>query len=192
VLMGLAMAGMLLPGLKIFWTGGWQVVFALGAVGFAWPAVQELRTSKAACDRPRHHHVQHVLACGAMLYMLADARPGAAASGSGMDGMVSRAAPFPTLALVLAIGLLGYVIWTADRLTSLAPVAALAARASVLRRIPASNGVMSDQADPVQLPGTAGPAGVWQIGPVPLSPRLAACCEIVMGVTMGYMLIMML
>jgi hypothetical protein len=27
---------------------------------------------------------------------------------------------------------------------------------------------------------------------VPLSPRLAACCEIAMGVTMGYMLILML
>jgi len=26
----------------------------------------------------------------------------------------------------------------------------------------------------------------------PLSPRLAACCEIVMGVTMGYMLIVLL
>jgi hypothetical protein len=27
---------------------------------------------------------------------------------------------------------------------------------------------------------------------VPLSPRLAACCEIAMGVTMGYALILML
>jgi hypothetical protein len=27
---------------------------------------------------------------------------------------------------------------------------------------------------------------------VPLSPRLAVCCEITMGVTMGYMLILML
>jgi hypothetical protein len=26
----------------------------------------------------------------------------------------------------------------------------------------------------------------------PMSPRLAACCEIVMGLTMGYMLITML
>ena len=26
----------------------------------------------------------------------------------------------------------------------------------------------------------------------PVSPRLAACCEIVMGITMGYMLILML
>jgi hypothetical protein len=27
---------------------------------------------------------------------------------------------------------------------------------------------------------------------VPMSPRLSACCEIAMGVTMGYMLIAML
>ena len=41
----------------------------------------------------------------------------------------------------------------------------------------------------------AGPAGAGRSRPLddtPLSPRLAACCEIVMGLTMGYMLILML
>ena len=47
-----------------------------------------------------------------------------------MSGMAGGAAHFPTLALVLALALIGYVVWTADRLSSLAPVAALAARSA--------------------------------------------------------------
>jgi hypothetical protein len=62
---------------------------------------------------------------------------------------------------VLALALVGYAIWTTDRLTSLAPVAATGA----------------------QVRTVTGP---------PVSQRLAACCDIVMGLTMGYMLIVML
>ena len=54
----------------------------------------------------------------------------AAAGGSAMSGMAGGAAHFRTLALVLAFALFGYVVWTADRLSSLAPVAALAARSA--------------------------------------------------------------
>ena len=45
-----------------------------------------------------------------------------------MGGMAGGAAHFRTLALLLAFALFGYVVWNADRLSSLAPVAALAAR----------------------------------------------------------------
>ena len=41
-------------------------------------------------------------------------------------------------------------------------------------------------------PGGDAAARPWPRRGVPLSPRLAACCEIVMGITMGYMLIVML
>ena len=78
------------------------------------------------------HHLQHLLACGAMLYMyLAVATVAkAAAGGSAMGGMAAGGAHFRTLALVLALALFGYVVWTVDRLSSLAPVAALAARSA--------------------------------------------------------------
>jgi hypothetical protein len=191
VLMGVAMAGMLVPRLRIFWTGGWEVVFGVAAVGFAWLAVRDLRIQKPECDRPRHHHFQHVLASAAMVYMLA-AMPSASAasSGSGMAGMAGGAARFPTLALVFALALFGYVIWTADRLTSLAPVAAAAAvRTPATGLIPAAAGAATAEAEPARPPG---PAAAQSRGPAPLSPRLAACCEIAMGVTMGYMLILML
>ena len=131
VLMGVAMAGMLVPRLRVFWTGGWEVIFAVGVAWFGWLAIREFRGRPTVGGRPGHH-LQHVLACGAMLYMyLAVATVvKAAAGGAAMGGMAAGGAHFRTLALVLAVALIGYVVWTADRLSSLAPVAALAARSA--------------------------------------------------------------
>ena len=131
VLMGVAMAGMLVPRLRVFWTGGWEVVFAVGAAWFGWLAIREFRGRPTVGGRPGHH-LQHVLACGAMLYMYLAVATVAkvAAGGSAMGGMAAGGAHFRTLALVLAMALLGYVVWTVDRLSSLAPVAALAARSA--------------------------------------------------------------
>jgi hypothetical protein len=129
-----------------------------------------------------------------MLYMFLAAASvaKAKASGSGMSGMAADAAHFPTLALVLAFALFGYVVWNADRLSSLAPVAALAARAvpvPVLAGAGAGGGTsFADGEDAPSTPKPQAPAGRR----VPLSPRLAVCCEIAMGVTMGYMLILVL
>jgi hypothetical protein len=81
-------------------------------------------------------------------------------------------------------------VWTADRFSSLAPVAALRAnQAPAVALAPAlaaasaaGSGDAQSASQSEAEPGTR----------VPLSPRLAACCEIAMGVTMGYMLILML
>jgi hypothetical protein len=192
VLMGVAMAGMLVPRLRIFWTGGWEVVFGAATVGFAALVVREFRTARSACGRPRHHHMQHVLACAAMVYMLAAATTAARAgsTGSGMGGMAGGAAHFPTLALALALGLFGYVIWTTDRLTALAPVAAVVTASAPAQHLVATGG--NTAAAGVSTPSHSGPAQLSDTRQRPLSPRLAACCEIAMGVTMGYMLILML
>jgi len=196
VLMGVAMAGMLVPRLRVFWTGGWEVVFAAGAAWFGWLAIREFRGRPTAGGRPGHH-LQHVLACGAMLYMFLAAATvaKAAAGGSAMSGMAAGAAHFRTLALVLAFALFGYVVWTADRLSSLAPVAALAARSApvpVLAGAGTAGGASIVAAGGEGTPGDDGQAPAGQSRQAPLSPRLAACCEIAMGVTMGYMLILML
>ena len=195
--MGVAMAGMLVPRLRVFWAGGWEVIFGAATLWFGWLAVREYRR-RTALGRFRPHHAQHALGCAAMVYMFAAVTTTVrAASDAGLGGM-GGGARFPTLALVLALVLFGYVVWTADRLPALARVSSLAARAAAA--VPAA-------AVPVGAPGpsgggpaAAGPAGdcpaaagsgsAWS-GP-PLSPRLAACCEIAMGVTMGYALILML
>jgi hypothetical protein len=165
VLMGVAMAGMLVPRLRLLWTGGWEIIFAVSAVVFAW------RIARGARNRSGHD-AQHLLGCAAMLYMLALLAPLAARTGPpgpAAPGMPGSAAPGSAVPLVLAVALLGCVVWTADRMSSMAPVAELAARGSGL---PAGPGMAA--------------------APVPLSPRLSACCEIATGVTMGYMLITML
>jgi hypothetical protein len=198
VLMGVAMAGMLVPRLRVFWAGGWEVVFGLATVWFAWLALREYR-HRAALGQFRPHHLQHVLGCGAMVYMFAAVTK--VAPGSAMSGMGSGAGRFPTLALVLALALFGYVIWTADRLPGIAPVSALAARVTpALAAGPALSGSvnpasLTTPASPAAagfLDGGCGGSGSGRFSLPPLSPRLAACCEIAMGVTMGYALILML
>ena len=132
----------------------------------------------------------------------------AAAGGAAMGGMAAGGAHFRTLALVLAVALLGYVIWTVDRLSSLAPVAALAARSApvpVLAGAVAGGGASladaggegadsegADSEGPGSTPRDDGQASAGPDRRVPLSPRLAVCCEIAMGVTMGYVLILLL
>ena len=183
VLMGIAMAGMLVPSLRVFRAGGWEIVFGAGALYFGGLAAREFRGMRTPAGPPGHH-LQHVVGCAAMVYMLAaagghsmggtggpgSAQPAAAAAGPGGAAMSGTAGAggghVPTLALVFSLVLFGFVVWTTDRLTSLAPVAALA--------------------------GRPGPAAAHRVRAVPLSPRLAACCDIAMGITMGYTLIVML
>ncbi len=216
VVMGIAMAGMLVPRLRVFWSGGWEVVFAAAAAWFAWHAIRGLRSPAAARRQHAHHHAQHLLACLATLSMLLAVRTAAAAHGripaTGMSGSSAR---LPTLALVLAVALIGYVIWATDGLTSLAPVSAGPAFLPVPARAAAVGGGTSfsrlaDGAAAASSGASAASSGASAASSatlsahqaqgaerqpaerVPVSPRLAACCEIAMGVTMGYMLILML
>jgi hypothetical protein len=179
VLMGVAMTGMLLPQLRVLPAVGWEAVFGVATAVFGW----RLLASRAR--RPAHQ-VQHLLGCAAMLYMLpAAASQRIASTSPGLDTMTS-AARFPTLALILACCVLGYVVWTADRIPSLSRVAAVAAMSPA----PLAAGLTAGSA-PAAPKVTASGSDRARRG-VPLSPRLAACCEIAMGLTMGYMLVMML
>ena len=116
ILMGVAMAGMLVPRLNPFWDSGWEIIFAATVAWFGFQTVRGYRDEPAVGQRWVAHHLQHVVACGAMLYMflaVAPARAGSSGSGMAMGGSGSMTT-FPTLALVLTLALVGYVIWTAD------------------------------------------------------------------------------
>jgi hypothetical protein len=201
MVMGVAMAGMLVPRIDPLWGSAWAVVFGAAAAWFGWRVFQGYRLGRP--DKFAHaSHVPHLVMSGAMVYMLVASPkpgpgPGSAGSGATMGGPAGGAAHFPLAALVLALFMLGYVMWVADRLPALAPVRTLiiTAHAMTAGLYPAAGGgapVPLVAAEGSRAAALASPDRADRGLPVPLSPRLAACCEIAMGVTMGYMLITML
>jgi hypothetical protein len=176
VVMGVAMAGMLTPALSFAPKALWLTVFAAGG---AWFGGQFLRTRRGQAAGPWRcpHPLPHLIECAAMVFMFALpatalSATGAAATGpagGGMGGMgtalTGAAAGFSPLTLLLAVFMVGYVMWLGNNLP--APAVATA----------------------------TGPTGTVTAGTARtgfLAPRCAACCKIAMGVTMGYMLIMLL
>ena len=105
-------------------------------------------------------------------------------------GGPAAAGRFPLLALVLAVFMVGYVMWQADRLPALAQ---RQHRAPRLPR-PVTTLALRTTADvkPASQPAATRPDPAPSPAPRVLSPRLAACCQIAMAVTMGYMLILLL
>jgi Domain of unknown function (DUF5134) len=128
-LMGVAMAGMLEPAVGPVPGLVWRVVFAMAAAWFGGQAIRA-RVRKRDAGRPAQepggwrsaHPAPHSVESVAMVYMLTPAGSaghGAAMASMAMPGMAGAApAANPAVAVVLALFLLGYIVWTADRMTS--------------------------------------------------------------------------
>jgi Domain of unknown function (DUF5134) len=190
VLMGVAMAGMLEPRLTPVPVIAWRVVFAAAAAWFAWQAMRrDRRATEARCAHPAAHAVE----CVAMVYMLlpVGSWPSGHSTGMTMPGMnQGTAIGNPALTLVLALFMLGYVLWAIDRLAHLSRTPA---QATAGLPTPGS----SSQAVRIMpvIPGTAALAATTYPYPAAgavLAPRLAVSYKIAMAITMGYMLITML
>ena len=124
VVMGVAMAGMLVTGLRFLPAGIWEAVFAAAAGWFAWRFVRVRRgapLSQWRCPQPGPHLVE----CGAMLYMYLALPAVAVAAKGAVGGMAATGARFSFLALVLALFMFGYVVRVGDRLTAQAPALAV-------------------------------------------------------------------
>ncbi len=229
--MGVAMAGMLVDWLNPLPDRVWAVMFGVAAGWFGWRTWGGRRAGASATgdgQPPQHHAVPHVVMCGAMVYMLLSPHAGTPGPGAGIAmGGPAAAGGFPLLALVLAVFMVGYVMWQADHLPAAARPAPRTgspmARGGTGRAVtPAAGSGLAPRprvasgGGPATVAAAApagpaathtGPAGPPPAGPPPagppppglaarpglrpLSPRLAACCQIAMGVTMGYMLILM-
>jgi len=166
VVMGVAMAGMLVSGLRTLPSAIWEVVFAAGA---AWFGYRMLRARRGAQPSPwrSSHPLPHLVECGAMVFMFLILPAAAATRGMTMTAAESR---FSFLTLPLAVFLFGYVVWIGDRVALHAPAPAPAPALALA---------------PALATGSAAT-------PYYLAPRCAAICKITMGITMGYMLILML
>ena len=114
-----------------------------------------------------------------------------------MAGMGVSAGPsgsFPVLAIVLALFMLGHLVWTTDRLASLVRAGIAAAgpgrsggrRSPAVVPVPVTAHAAGDAGTPAAGTRRSGQAG----GPV-LAPGLATCSKLAMSIAMGYMLILM-
>jgi len=173
VIMGVAMAGMLVSGLRTLPSTIWEVVFAAAAVWFGYRMLQARRGAQSSpwCSS---HPLPHLVECAAMVFMflILPAAAGAATSSVSMT-MTATESRFSFLTLPLAVYLFGYVVWLGDRVTLHVPALALAAPAGDTRpAIGSGSGFVATQSY--------------------LAPRCATICKITMGITMGYMLILML
>jgi len=205
VVMGVAMAGMLLPRLSPVPATAWEAVFGAAAVWFACQAVRSrLRQHTTASRWQCSHPVPHLVESAAMVYMLAvlpGSWPGWSDQGMAMPGMggvrAGVAGSLSALAVILALFMIGYVLWTADQLTALARATARPASGAVQGQAgtPDTAAVPIGATGMQHAPGAAGavlPRLIHRPGGPALAPRLAACYKIAMGLTMGYMLVLML
>jgi hypothetical protein len=221
VLMGIAMAGMLVARLSTLSNGVWTVIFAVTTAWFAWFVYRESRGGGARV-LVHSHHAPHLVHSAAMVYMFAAITAPAAGHGSGMAGMGGAGGGMstlavPVLAFIFAILLAGYAVLDLDRLSGPAPHGSHLAAVAVA---PAGAAVAGAAAGSGTLgPGTASAAAVRPeggIGTLPeqaasparsagapgrgggsvrdllLNPRTAAGCRIAMGVTMAFMLVIMI
>jgi hypothetical protein len=197
--MGTAMAGMLVPQLAPLPRATWIAVFGAGAAWFGACALRSRNQSRSSwqCRYP----VPHLIECIAMLYMLLaarEARPGAGMAMPGMGTSPSTPAGFPALAVVLALFMLGYIMWTTDQLATLARAkTCVQGQAGAMQhRALVTVSAGGQAAATASAAGTSDAAKMPRPGPAAsqalLAPGLAAFGKIAMGITMGYMLILML
>jgi hypothetical protein len=146
LLMAIAMAGVLTPGLSTLPSAGWEVIFGVMIVWFAFRVVRDARSNRVRA-LAGGHCAPHLAHSGAMLYMFVGmtSAAGAMAGMAGMPGMPRMSAgssPMlmlsdPTPAFLFALVLIGYSIWDLDQLSgrryslTSAPVALVGVRASV-------------------------------------------------------------
>jgi hypothetical protein len=122
LLMALAMAGTLAPGLRTLPDIAWEVAFGLLA---AWFAVRVTRDAQANGVRALAggHCAPHLMHCCSMVYMFVAMSAAAGAAGMGaMGGMAAAGSAtvtlrYPALALAFALVLAGYCIWDLDQLS---------------------------------------------------------------------------
>ena len=216
LLMGVAMAGALVASLATLANGAWTVIFAVLTAWFGWRVYHESR-GEGARVLVDGHHAPHLVHSAAMVYMFAALTTPIAARGAGMSGMGAAGTSMQTLsapvvAFIFALLLAGYVVMDLDRLSgpasdghffavaSTAPVAAAAAVGGPVNTAVGSVGPARTEGSVTTMPEkAASPSNPADHGGAAdsarqalLDPRTAAACRIAMGVTMAFMLVLMI
>jgi hypothetical protein len=185
LLMGIAMAGILVPGLSTLPNTAWEVVFAVMTAWFAWCLWRESR-GRGAAAVAHCPYAPYLVYSAAMLYLFAAlAGPSVEGSGisvsgtggmsgmggemSGMGGGSSGGMPTlhaSTLALIFALLLIAFTVHDLDRSAGVDGYFHVVGRRSV-------------------------PAGYTAEGLL-LSAAVVKGCQVAIGVTMAFILIIMI
>ena len=209
LLTGIAAAGILVPRLSALPNTAWEVVFAVMTAWFLWCLWRESRGHGAAVASG--HYAPHLLYSAAMLYMfVALAGPSAEGSGmsmsgaGGMPGMAggssggTPAPHVPTLALIFALLLIAFTVRDLDRRAGVDGYYPVAGRPFV----PAGSALAAAAAGPVALrqpthtdaaesaPRADSAAHIAKR--LLLSPAVAKGCRVTTGVTMAFILIVII
>ncbi|MGA9835148.1 MAG: DUF5134 domain-containing protein, partial [Trebonia sp.] len=120
LLMGIAVAGILVPGLSTLPNAVWEAVFAVVTAWFVWCLWRESRRRGAAAVA-RGQYAPHLVHSAAMLYIFAALAAQSVSSTGGMAGMAGwsssglPALRAPALALIFALLLVAFAIHDLDR-----------------------------------------------------------------------------
>ena len=219
LLMGIAMAGTLTTSLRTLTDGAWAAVFGVLTAWFGYHVARNARVegvralSGAGC-------APHLVHSAAMLYMFTAVAAPAAAGGSGMSSMGGSAMQtlnLPVLAFIFAFLLIGYCVWDLDQLSGPGVTGHYSIAPASIRPVePALAGVpaVARTGLPAASTGTAGPEGGVATSTLPqaavqdtpsvtseaaggavsalLAPWVTMSCRIAMGVTMAFMLVIMI
>ncbi|MFZ0165750.1 MAG: hypothetical protein WAL12_19400 [Trebonia sp.] len=182
LLAGIAVAGLLVPGLSILPNAAWEVAFAVMTAWLAWRLWLESRGRGAAMARG--HYATPLVQSAAMLYIFAAQAGQSVSSTGGMAGMAGwssgglPALRAPTLALIFALLLVAFAVHDLDR------------RAGV-------DGYFRTVGRPLVPAGSAlaaaatGPAA-YTAARLLLSPAVVKGCQVTIGVTTAFLLIIMI
>jgi len=184
LLTGIAMAGILVPGLSILPNAVWEAAFAVVTAWFAWCLWRENRGRGAAVAHGPY--APHLVQSAAMLYIFAALTGPSAAGSSGTGGMSGMewgssgglpALHAPTLALIFALLLIALTIHDLNRQADADGYFPVAGR----RPGPAGTA----------LAAAAGPAA-YTAERLVLSPAVVKGCQVAISVTMAFVLIIMI
>jgi len=173
LLTGIAVAGILVPGLSILPDAAWEIVFAVITAWFSWCLWRESR-GRGAAAVARGHYAPYLVHSAAVLYLFAALVSQSAASSAmgGMPGMAGGSSGgIPALALVFTLLLVAFTVYDLDRRAGVDGHFRVAGRPFV----PAGPGPAARTAERLLL-----------------SPAVVKGCQVATGVTLAFTLIIMI
>ena len=220
LLMGIAMAGTLVASLSTLPDVAWEVIFAVMTAWFAWCLWRETRGRGAVASGHHAPHLVHSAAMLYMFAALAGPASGGsgmAGMAAGSPGGI-QTLHAPALGLVFALLLIAYSVRDVDRkacadgyfhvvgrrFTPAGPALATAAAGATVRGAPTAPADGGDSAVATMVPPDTAPAEVPLVDPAAvqvtaspaerllLSPAVVKGCRVAMGVTMAFMLLIMI